>query len=239
MNLKRLAAALAISAFALLMTAGVAGATAHPPFWTDGSTFSGPTNFGPPPMPAKWQDPCDILLIDPPTFVFITVHATDEGHGGPDLDEIVGSEYDSAVFPYTSHAPGMVAVNVHDLVDGHKGVIILTWNIGTGMSVPMDFDCKPPASTTTTTTSTTTVTSPPQCLLPEGCTTTTTAAPVATTVPHAGPSTTVQLGTAVSTSSGTGSLPMTGGTPWPLATVGACAVGAGTAMVRKSRRHSR
>jgi hypothetical protein len=174
--------------------------------WTDGTTYQGTTDYGPPPVAAQWKTPCDVLLIDPPVFTYVTVHAS-EG----------GSEYGSVVVPYDAVPPALLEAQVHPLVDGHKGTITLTWNIGTGVSAPFEFDCTPPPTTTTS--------DPRVCMIPEGCTTTTTLADSNAT------STTFDIGTAITATSvppiAPAELPRTGDTPWPLVILGCGAIACG------------
>ncbi len=116
--------------------------------WTDGAgPIDGSTDYGPPPLAAAWKpgEECHIALVDPPNPVFVTIH---DSNGG------------SSVVQYVGATPGTFPADVTELVQGHDGVLTLTWNIGTGVSEPFVYHCAPEPTTTTTVapaTSTTTV----------------------------------------------------------------------------------
>ncbi len=151
--------------------------------WTDGAgPIDGNTDYGPPPLAAVWKpgEECHVALVDPPNPVFVTIHDSNGGSG---------------VVQYVGSAPGTFPADVTDLVQGHDGVLTLTWNIGTGVSEPFVYHCAPPATTTTT-------------VAPE--TTTTSVAPATTTSFDPGTPTSVASPTTVATVGVADHLPDTG-----------------------------
>jgi hypothetical protein len=187
------------------------------PHATDGThrdNVNGP-DFGPPPLAPMWQDQhlCEVMLVDPPSFVYITIHF---------------SWGEVAVVPYHSEPPNMLAVLVHDIVDGHKGSADLTWNIGLGHSASFSFDCTHPTTTTTT--------------VPQSTTSTTIQATTTTVTASTTTPTTTVIGTpklAAAPPTKGPDLPMTGGPELVLGVLGLAMVGAGTAMlIRSNQRRS-
>jgi LPXTG-motif cell wall-anchored protein len=214
------AAAVAVGVFAVCTPAH-----ATDTHWTDGTQCAGQLCPGAPPPTApvfaQGHD-CQLDVIDPPSFVYVTEHFT-YGNTPPAVGVVPVVDDASAVFPYVGNAPGLFTVDIEQYVAGKQGWRADTWNIGKGVTAWVPFDC------------TTTTTSEPQCLIPEGCTTTTTLADA-----NASTSTTFDIGTAITATSVPPSspveLPRTGSSLWPLTLVGAFAIGAGLMLVRAARR---
>lgn len=199
--------------FLIVLGIGARAAWAVPAHYTDGTTFEGPTNYGPPPLAPRWAGtPCESnLIIDPPSFVWITEHA---GTSYP----TDGTEFASQVVNYHGVAPGTFQVPGAWL-EGHRGQLALTWNIGTGESQPLTFDCIPAPSTTSTSSSTTTSTAPP------APSTTSTSPSTPST-----PSTSIRISTPTAAQ-----LPFTGSSTGPLLAIGAIVLSAGAALIGGSR----
>jgi len=212
---RKLCAVLAIGS-GLVLVAGRAGAL--PAFYTDGTTFGGDVNNGPPPLDPAFETPCAEAIVDPPaTYVFVTLHFV---YGTTMPAATVPVHEDAAdVVNYHGSAPGTFLVDVSSFVDGKAGFVAYTWNIGTGVTAWVPFDCTTPASSSTTTEPSTTTS-----LVIEGSTvssststststsTTSTSTP---TVTAAGSTSTPTTSVVVPT--GTEQLPFTGSATGPLA----------------------
>jgi hypothetical protein len=216
----RVGALLAIVGVVLLM-AGTANAV--PAHYTDGSTFQGETNFGPPPLPPAFSTACETAIVDPPTFVFVTLHFV-YGTTAPTAGAVPVHDDAADVVPYVGGAPGTFLVDVSAFVAGKVGFLAYTWNIGTGVTTWLPFDCTPPASSTTTS------------IANEGTTvqssTTTSIAPLGSTSTSFDPST-----TSIATSPTGEQLPFTGGDTEPLVFVAVLLLATGGVMVARARMH--
>lgn len=234
-----------IALAALVLLAPTAGAT--PAHWTDGTAHDGKVNWGPPPHPATVVS-CTDITIDPPTYVFVTVHVF---YGpAPTTAPVVGDA--SAVYPYVGSAPGTFHVDPGSMLVGHSGNIVETWNLGTGVSQATPFDCAPPESTTTLAPTTTTTTVAPTTTTAPATTTTnpcdqfargiapgdprpgaSQCGPTTSTTSKPSSTTSVEIGTPA-----TATLPFTGGSSGSLAAVGLAAIVAGAALAFARRRAS-
>lgn len=206
---------LVVALLAIFATA----ANAVPAHWTDGTTYQGQVNYGPPPAPQS-DDTCNIWKLDPPNpYVWITVHAFENG-----------VEYGSDVFEYIS-GQGWFPADVHDLVTGHDGEAYLTWNIGTGHSETFPFHCvtsttsSTESSTTSSTTSTTISTASTSFMSSSS-----------TTTPSASGSTLGSTSKPVSLSHISSELPMTGSTPWGMVGVAISMLVSGIILIWKTGR---
>ena len=199
---------------------------AIPAHYTDGTTFASKTNFGPPPMNPHFSADgnCTTDVIDPPTYVFITEHFV-YGASSPPAGVVPVHDDASLVVPYTGGAPGTFTVNIAAEVHGKKGFRADTWNIGTGVTAWVPFNCTDPSEDTTTTTA----------LEAAGSTTIPPTAMTSSTIDGAGSTTTPP--TKVPVSSATGRLPFTGGYTGTLMFAAAAIIAAGALLTsRKSRR---
>lgn len=201
----------------ICIASGTAHASPGDPHYTDGTTCQGPLcPGGPPPLAPAWAgEPCHSnLVVDPPSFVWITEHAST-------AYPTDGTEFDDRVVNYHGSAPGTFQVDGTWLA-GRKGFLALTWNIGLGESAPLAFDCTtPPSSSTTSSTSTTSTTAP---------------ATTSTTAPPASSSTTIQIGTPITAKTpppAPASLPFTGGDTAPLAFAGVACCTLGAILTRR------
>lgn len=215
--MRRIVVLLSLIAVFLLSMGTAANAFINPTtHWSDGTTYQGPANYGPPPKPIKsLGDDCNVWGIDPPTYVYVTVHVF-EG----------GVEYDSAVYPYEHQAPGYFNANVHALVNGHDGEGYLTWNIGTGHSPTFQFHCSTPTtsstvSSTTSSTTSTTISSTSTSFISSSSTSSTS---LPTTVPN-------KPTTPLSASPIGTELPMTGNYSWGVIGLGAVLLSLGLILV--------
>ncbi len=216
----RVGALLAIVGVVLLM-AGTANAV--PAHYTDGSTFDGNTNFGPPAAAARVLDrlrngdrrPAVIRVRHPPLRL---------RHDRADTGAVPVHDDAADVVPYVGGAPGTFLVDVHSFVAGKVGFLAYTWNIGTGVTTWLPFDCTPPASSTTTS------------IASEGTTvqssTTTSIAPLGSTSTSFDPST-----TSIATSPTGEQLPFTGGDTEPMVFVAVLLLATGGVMVARARVH--
>lgn len=138
--MKRLviAGALVLGALAY---ASPAFATGEPNGYTTGNeTYQ--TNdgkgFGPIPYGPEWVEECKTIKFDPPddppSFVKVTVH------------NIVGGEQDGYHVVNYNHLPGQNydTDGIEDLVAGKQGHLNLSWNIGSGLTHDLAYDCRPP-----------------------------------------------------------------------------------------------
>jgi hypothetical protein len=202
-------------------------AHATPPHYTDGTTFDGQTNFGPPPLAPAFSTPCGVAIVDPASFVFVTLHFV-YGTTAPTPGAVPVHDDASDVVNYVGSVPGTFTVDVTSFVAGQQGFLAYTWNIGTGVTAWLSFDCTtPPSSTTTTSVQTEGSTTL------EPTTTTTTVGPNGSTVEPPTSSSTI----AGATSSG--QLPFTGGDNGPLAIIAAVLIATGTLFATRNavKRH--
>lgn len=148
--------------------------------YSDGTTFQGSVNYGPPPIAPHWDSECHELIIDPIHYVWVTEHFKfsdgTEGH---------------IVLPFDRDpVTHEVKVDITDIVKGKAGETWTTWNIGTGKTTSLSFDCVVHEPTTTTTEEATTTTSTTVqkvcCASQVSATTSTTQATTASTLPFTG-----------------------------------------------------
>src|SRR4051794_36369977 len=102
----RKAAVLATSALVLVIAYGAGTAYAAVPFYSDGSTFSGQINYGPPPTDpffAQGED-CQTDIVDPSGFVYMTEHFV-YGTTPPPAGVVPVTDDASLTFPYHGVAP--------------------------------------------------------------------------------------------------------------------------------------
>lgn len=131
------------------------------------------TGFGPIPYGPVWVEECEVIEYDP-SYVQITEHYDTTGDGIEDAYQVV---------PYDVPEGSVVVSDVTEFVAGKQGTVWLTWNLGSGETDRVPFDCKPDEPTTTTTSTTISTTSTIQ----EPTTTTTVAAvPAGATLPETG-----------------------------------------------------
>lgn len=185
------------------------------PHYTDGTTFQGSVNYGPPPVIEK-QEECGVWLLDPPTYTYLTVHFIENG-----------VEFASQVVPYFAQN-GSIPSDVSSIVTNHEGTAYLTWNIGTGQSPTIKFNCVPPSTTSTTISTTTTL---------QPTTTSSSSSTTSTTTGSASvedPSTT----TTVAPFQDAGQLPKTGSGLGEETALGLSVVGIGSALAFAKKRRS-
>jgi hypothetical protein len=219
--MSKLGAALAVAG-ALLLPAGTAFAT--PPHYTDGTTFDGQTNFGPPPLAPAFSTSCGIAIVDPASFVFVTLHFV-YGTTAPTAGAVPVHDDAALVVNYVGSAPGTFDVDVTSFVAGQQGFLAYTWNIGTGVTAWVPFSCTPPTTSTSIATEGSTTIEP----------TTTTVGPTGSTVePPTSTSTIVNEGSTEPGATSTGELPFTGGDNGPLAIAAAVLIAAGTLFATRN-----
>jgi hypothetical protein len=214
----KLGSALAVIG-ALLLLAAPAQATQ--PHYTDGTTFDGQTNFGPPPLSPAFSTSCAVAIVDPASFVFVTLHFV-YGTTAPTPGAVPVHDDASDVVNYVGSVPGTFTVDITSFVAGQQGFLAYTWNIGTGVTAWVSFNCTTPPSSTTTSIAT------------EGSTTiepttTTTVGPAGSTVAPPTSSSTIAGVTS------TGELPFTGGGDnGPLAIFAAVLIATGTLFATRN-----
>ncbi len=137
------------------------------------------------------------------------------------LGEFVGC----VVVNYKASVPGTFLVDVSSFVAGKQGYLAYTWNIGTGVTTWVPFDCT--ASSTTTSTATE----------PASVASTTTVKATTTTLGPTGSTVTTDPGsTSTTVAAGTQELPFTGGNTGPLVAIAVAMVASGALLIsRKSR----
>ncbi len=225
----------------LLLAAG--SADALPAHYSDGTTFQGAINFGPPPVAPRWEEECKILVVDPTVYTWVTQHFDFNDDGTEDA---------YLVLPFVRDpATNELNVDVSSIVDGHAGVTWTTWNIGTGQGTKVPFDCTTPATTTTSTTvaPTTSTTEPATTttISGEGSTTTepattTTISGEGSTVPGQSTTTTVAASGSTTPTSEDGSttasttLPFTGGNTGVLSFGAVVLLASGGLLATRKRR---
>lgn len=128
---------------ALTLTASPAFAD-HPQE-TDGTSYTGDQDYGPIPYGPVFTEDCKTVELDPPSYVWVTLHFD------------YGDETAHDVFPYEPEPTNLVTRNIASFVEGKVGELWGTWNLGTGETARVPFDCVPDAPETTTTTTSTTV----------------------------------------------------------------------------------
>ena len=209
----KMGAALALIGVLFLVAGRADAIAAH---YTDGTTFDGTTNFGPPPLAPSFSTPCADAVVDPSSLVFVTLHFV---YGTTMPPSIVPVHDDTSdVVNYVGSAPGTFIVDVSSFVAGKAGFLAYTWNIGTGVTAWVPFFCTPPQSTTTTSVvvSGTTVQPP---------------STTASTIAAAGSTTTPATTETISPAGA--QLPFTGGYTGPLACAAVVLVAAGALLARR------
>jgi len=220
---------------ALVVALGVGGsAHAAEVGYTDGTQCQGPfCPGGPPPLDPVWAkgQECKIDIIDPLSFVYVTEHFV-YGTTPPPAGVVPVVADASAVFRYQGVAPGQFAVDISTLVAGKQGFRADTWNIGTGVTAWVPFDCAI-AETTTSSSSTTTTSIGGETSTTSSSSTTTSIEPLGSTTTSIEPlsSTTTVAGASASS----GSLPITGGGRGIIAAA-LVTLGAGVALVVGTKR---
>jgi len=131
---------------AIAVATATSGAAVNDPHYTNGTFCEGPFCGGPNPPPAnpyfaEGQE-CKIDVIDPPSFVYVTEHFV-YGTTAPVAGVVPVTDDASAVFPYHGVAPGTFTVDIESYVAGRQGFRADTWNIGTGVTAWVPFDCRP------------------------------------------------------------------------------------------------
>lgn len=213
----------AFSLLVLLIGSVGAQASTFPNGYTTGSeTYE--TNYGPVPYgPVFIDDTCDIIKFDPedpPSFVKVTVHVdttgdhVDEGYHVVNYNHEPGLNYDTD--------------SIADLTTGHAGAVALSWNIGSGLTAWVPFDCRPPCEFNENLKE-----GDEECVPPETTTTPTTTAPTTAATPTTAsqPPITGETQQIERTADTTG-LPRTGTNPWTLLFIGAGAFGIGISIMR-------
>ena len=216
----KLGAAVVLLGGALLWAAAAYAVPAH---YTDGTTFGGKTNFGEPPMNPHFVvgGNCRTDVIDPPSFAFITEHFV-YGTTPPPAGVVPVHDDRSIVVPYRSGAPGTVTVNISAEVQGNQGFWADTWNLGTGVTAWVPFDCRDPASSTATT-----VASQERSVAPSSAMT----APMASSG-----STTTNAPAQLAVAAANGQLPFTGGDTQTLLLAAVALIAVGGHLVSRYRR---
>ncbi len=194
---------------------------AVPAHYTDGATFQGKANYGPPIKPPSFKESCRTLYVDPPGYVWVTIHFV-YGATPPPSNLTPVHDDASAVVDYPGAAPGTFWVDVSQSVEGKRGWLALTWNLGTGVTAWVPFDCRDPAPSPTT------IAAEGTTVDPSSTTTATAGVPVSSTAPTATATATVVRST--------GQLPFTGGYTETLMFTAIGLVAAGALLARRRTR---
>jgi hypothetical protein len=142
---RKLSVAILLASALCVMGAGPA-AQATAPHYTDGTQCDGgsfcalPSN--PPPLSPAFSTPCGIAIVDPSSFVFVTLHFV-YGTTPPPAGVVPVTDDASDVVNYVGNAPGTFLVDVSSFVAGRVGFMAYTWNIGKGVTAWVPFDCSP------------------------------------------------------------------------------------------------
>lgn len=122
--------------------------------YTNGTTFQGKLDYGAPPVdpvPTDPAHPCMDWNIDPNNPVWVTAHVK-YGHNAPVAGAVPVHDDAHLVVQYTGTIGSTFQVDLSSLLKDHEGYVALTWNIGTGVTSWVRFDCREQEATTTTST---------------------------------------------------------------------------------------